>query len=262
MQKSFFSFLPVMALVAVPVTADDNVPPAIQLDELRMIARKLVMDNSELQCRLQELDTIRKLLIEQSAGAQGGAKIVGQRSREVQARADASGLALLTADEQKLQRQLLESIRALQHSEEIQQRLVAQNQRLIALVEELLQAEPHLDASLRTKLLVETEASKRLYEMVRAEKMGANMAAADIETGNLHAAKVREVSRALHLVVLNIGTAQGVRIGMPFAIRRGEQLVALVRAADVRENITGALVERVEKKEQPQPGDAARVAPQ
>ena len=41
----------------------------------------------------------------------------------------------------------------------------------------------------------------------------------------------------------NIGSQQGVKIGMPFQIQRGNHLVARARVVDVREKISGAVIE-------------------
>ncbi len=262
MNRFYLLWIPVVTSFVLPMVAEDSVPTGIQVEELRLVARKLAVDNTELQSRLQEMESVRKLLLENSAITQTEAKLVEQHSRDVELKAEASGLPLLTADEQKLQSQLLESVRALHHAEEVQQKLISQNQRLVTLIEELIGAGPSLDVSQKARLLVEIEASKRLNEAVRNEKLGLGVPVAGVETGNLKSAKVRDVNDGLHLVVLNIGTAQGVRIGMPFLICRGEQPVALVRAADVRETMTGALVERIEKNTRPQIGDAASVVTQ
>ena len=39
----------------------------------------------------------------------------------------------------------------------------------------------------------------------------------------------------LALVVMNLGSKQGVKVGMPFQVIRGEHIVGSVRVVDVRE---------------------------
>jgi hypothetical protein len=47
----------------------------------------------------------------------------------------------------------------------------------------------------------------------------------------------------LGLVVANLGTKQGVRVGMPFQVLRGDDLIGTVRVVDVREKIAGAVIQ-------------------
>jgi hypothetical protein len=45
------------------------------------------------------------------------------------------------------------------------------------------------------------------------------------------------------LVVMNIGSKQGVKVGMPFQVIRGDHIVGNVRVVDVREKIAGAVIQ-------------------
>ncbi|EDY22366.1 hypothetical protein CfE428DRAFT_0491 [Chthoniobacter flavus Ellin428] len=47
----------------------------------------------------------------------------------------------------------------------------------------------------------------------------------------------------LALVVMNIGTKQGVKVGMPFQVIRGDHIVGSVRVVDAREKIAGAVIQ-------------------
>ena len=49
----------------------------------------------------------------------------------------------------------------------------------------------------------------------------------------------------LAMVVANLGARQGVKIGMPFQVWRGETQVASVRVVDVRDSISGAVVQSI-----------------
>lgn len=70
---------------------------------------------------------------------------------------------------------------------------------------------------------------------------------------------VVEANAAMELVVLDAGARDGVRSGMALSILRGDTVLARARVVDVRESISGALVERVEE-EFPKAGDRAVVA--
>ena len=68
------------------------------------------------------------------------------------------------------------------------------------------------------------------------------------------------VKDELALVVMNIGTKHGVKVGMPFEVIRGEKLIGAVRVADVREGIAGAVVQNLtSEKDRIKVGDRLKV---
>ena len=61
-------------------------------------------------------------------------------------------------------------------------------------------------------------------------------------------------------IVGNIGAKQGVKIGMPLRVMRGEQKIATLRVVDVRERICGAVVQELGSgKEAVKVGDRLQV---
>jgi hypothetical protein len=55
--------------------------------------------------------------------------------------------------------------------------------------------------------------------------------------------------------VLNFGKAQGVRIGMPFRVLRGENIIGRCKVVEVRDSISAALIESTKNKTELQAGD-------
>jgi cell shape-determining protein MreC len=78
-------------------------------------------------------------------------------------------------------------------------------------------------------------------------------------TGGLREAQVLDVNPRLQMVVLNAGRQQGVRVGMPFVVLRGDRVVARVKVLEVRRQISGALVEQVDNGFNLQVGDHVQV---
>ena len=73
-------------------------------------------------------------------------------------------------------------------------------------------------------------------------------------------ASVVEVKPEFSLVVANIGRDAGTRVGMPFQVWRGNRRVGEVRVIDVRDRISGAIVQNLVSEEDPiQVGDRLRV---
>ena len=72
--------------------------------------------------------------------------------------------------------------------------------------------------------------------------------------------KVISVTEEFALVVANLGREHGVKLGMPFQIWRGEERIGLVRVVDVRDKISGAVIQDLNgKKTKIQAGDRLKV---
>ena len=50
-------------------------------------------------------------------------------------------------------------------------------------------------------------------------------------------------------MVGNFGAREGVKIGMPLRVKRGNEVVARLRVVDVRERICGAIIQEIWKGE-------------
>ncbi len=153
-----------------------------------------------------------------------------------------------------LEKKFVEAVRALERSEHEQAQLRVQLDQFVNIVEALLPAPsdtPNV-RELRGRILAD------LAKARRAVQGGVNGNGATTEPdGRLESAKVVRENGELQLVVLNIGRASGVRIGMPFAIYEGEKVIARARVVDVRETICGAMV--TEAVRAPKIGDPAVV---
>jgi hypothetical protein len=61
-------------------------------------------------------------------------------------------------------------------------------------------------------------------------------------------------------VVGNLGETQGVKIGMPLRVMRGDQKIATMRVVDVRQKICGAVIQEMDSaKEKIKVGDRLQV---
>ena len=70
---------------------------------------------------------------------------------------------------------------------------------------------------------------------------------------------VVSVKNDLALIVDNVGLRHGVRLGMPFDVVRGDAVIGTIRIVDVRDKISGALVQNLSKDETIKVGDRLRV---
>jgi hypothetical protein len=71
---------------------------------------------------------------------------------------------------------------------------------------------------------------------------------------------VISVKEELSLAVANIGSRQGVRVGMPFQVLRDGHIIGSVRVIDAREKISGAVIQNLSsEKDKIKVGDILRV---
>ncbi len=85
----------------------------------------------------------------------------------------------------------------------------------------------------------------------------------DIRTGNLQKSEVVSLDQQSGMLVLNLGEAQGAKIGMTFRLLHGQQPYGKAILADVRQSISGAFVEELDSKDMaPRLGDTAMILTQ
>jgi len=82
------------------------------------------------------------------------------------------------------------------------------------------------------------------------------------EPSTLTDGMVVSIKDELNLVVANIGSRNGVKVGMPFDVVRGDNIVGSVRIVDVREKIAGGLIQYLTDRERIKTGDRLKVASQ
>jgi hypothetical protein len=78
-----------------------------------------------------------------------------------------------------------------------------------------------------------------------AQILGATEAEAFGLEANLQDARVVDFKEDLSLIVANVGSTHGVKVGMPFRILRDGQLIGNAKVIDVRERISGAVIQNL-----------------
>ncbi len=107
---------------------------------------------------------------------------------------------------------------------------------------------------IKTAITADPEARAQLEAHLRALEVELglrNKPDQNIERGNLQHALVKSIDEKSGLVVLNVGAKENARIGMVFSIMRGDQAVAEAMVADVRPDICGVFVQRLENDNNP-----------
>jgi hypothetical protein len=124
------------------------------------------------------------------------------------------------------------------------QELVAENEALRANVESLQRSL----AESRVLLDLKGGAPAATVEPVGNSTVGA----ASVDANQL---KILEVNREMMAAVISGGLRAGMKVGMKFSVVRDNETLAVVRLIEVRDNIAGGLIEKVEKNRFPIAGD-------
>jgi hypothetical protein len=212
-------------------------------------------DNEDVEALQEQIILLRsaiKSLTESLAIANSEAETFKRQAADLTLKIEALGIP--DADNQsKLEQRLLAAVRDLRLLKSQQEASVNQLVRLAETVQVLLKSSEGIDAQAR--LAVETELRKT------NEILGAPKAA---ETGPVEATlndgMVVDVKDDLALIVANIGEKQGVRVGMPFQVWREDKRIGEVRVIDVRQSISGAVIQSLESEKVPvKTGDRLKV---
>jgi len=232
----------------------------IEKTELKVALDKVAEENRQLRNALVEKQTTlaetQKTLAEMrknlAVTSQEG-EIFRRQSAETRKLIDALGLD--TGDPDKLKERLLAAVSDLRITAEEKKKL---SEAVIRLSEA---------ASMYAKSV--TGASPEMRVALEAEIRNANMALglnspnaveASAIPASLSDGAVISVKDDLALVVINLGTKHGVKVGMPFQVIRGKKIIGSVRVVDVREKIAGAFLQDLSsEKDRVQVGDHLRV---
>jgi hypothetical protein len=180
----------------------------------------------------ESLKTLTASLAESNAEAE----VFRRKFADLESRMEALGLASASKDRAKLEQRLLAAVSDLRlgqkERDELRDQLLGLNEALLR----YLQTVQGGDAQARAE--VETQLRKT------KELVGRSAARSSKEPqASLIDASVLSVKDEWSFVVANIGEQQGVKIGMPLRVMRGEQKIATLRVVDVRQRICGAVIE-------------------
>ncbi len=225
----------------------------IESSETKTALNILLRENAELEHKLKQAEASLAALQKNLALAAAEAESFKRRAAELQIRLDALGLES-AGEPAKLEQRLLQAVNDLRLSE--QERNAARDALLVlhAAALRFRQASATEDAVARQDFDAALSEAGRL--LAPAEGVGEPPPV----PATLIDALVISVNRDLALVVANLGHRHGVKVGMPFRVLRGDAEIGIVRVVDVREKISGAVVQDLRSDtSQIQVGDRLKV---
>ena len=233
----------ILALGAGAGSADDSSLPNIDSESPEAAAMvtfgKILAENRRLRT---EVDEARKL----AATSTAESEIFKRQVQEMALRMEALGSS--TTGPSKLEQRLLQAVHDLQLSERTRKSLSVELMRMVQLTQAFVEKP---DAESKLVLMTELKTAEEVLVKAAVGNFAALEQKATDAQANLQNGKVSAVKPELGCVVINLGASHGVKLGMPFQVRRGTKLIATLRVVDARHGFAGAVIQNLVSDKDP-----------
>ncbi|CAN5465303.1 hypothetical protein BH18VER1_BH18VER1_13410 [soil metagenome] len=215
--------------------------------ETKVAAATLYSQVEELREQLLLQRESVKALTDSLAESNAEAELFRRKYSELQLRMEALGLDAANKDTAKLEQRLLRAVSDLQLTQKEREKYRDQMMQLTEAMLQLLKTSTGGDAKAR----MEVETQLRSTNALVAKSNEGTEASTTLMDGS-----VISLKDEWSLVIGNFGEKQGVRVGMPLRVMRGDRQIATLRVVDVREKICGAVIQEMDSgKEKIKVGD-------
>jgi hypothetical protein len=216
-------------------------------------AAALLAQNEELRRQLSIQQESVKTLTTSLAESNAEAELFRRKYSDLELRMEALGLESVNKDRAKLEQRLLTAVSDLQLAHKDRDEFRDQMLRLNESMLRYLKTSQGGDAEARMDM--ETQLRRTNELATRSTRTPPPSAQPSLMDGS-----VISVKDEWSFVVGNIGEKQGVKIGMPLRVMRGDKKIATLRVVDVRQRICGAVIQEMDSgKEKIKVGDRLQV---
>jgi hypothetical protein len=218
-------------------------------ESVTVTAAALLAQKEELRRQLSLSQETVKTLTTSLAESNAEAELFRRKFADLQLRMEALGLASASKDRAKLEQRLLTAVSDLQLAQKERDQYRDQMMQLSETMLRYLKTAEGGDAQARMDVEAQLRGMNALVD--KSTK-------AQPQNGSLLDGSVISVKEEWSFVVGNFGAREGVKIGMPLRVKRGDDVVARLRVVDVRERICGAVIQE-SGKEKVKVGDRLEV---
>ena len=229
----------------------------IEYGELKLAFEAALADSRQLRDTIAEnakaLADARESLVQASSEA----AIFRAQTQQMKFRIEALGIGAFAGGDAKLEQRLLAAVNQLRTAAIEKTKI---SEALVRLTEAAsLFAKSELGQNADSRLALEAEI-RNSHSALLTESISSH---AQAQVPAIENGSVISIKDDLSLVVVNVGLSSGVKLGMPLEVVRNEQTIGHIRVVDVRERISGGLIQYlVSNKETFRTGDRVKVAAQ
>jgi hypothetical protein len=202
-------------------------------------AAALLAQKEELRRQLSLSQETVQTLTTSLAESNAEAELFRRKFSDLQLRMEALGLASASKDRAKLEQRLLTAVSDLQLAQKERDQYRDQMMQLSETMLRYLKTAEGGDPQARMDVETQLRSMNALVD---------NATKAQRQNGSLLDGSVISVKEEWSFVVGNFGAREGVKIGMPLRVKRGDDVVAKLRVVDVRERICGAVIQESGKE--------------
>jgi cell shape-determining protein MreC len=202
-------------------------------------APALLAQKEELRRQLSLSQETVQTLTTSLAESNAEAELFRRKFADLELRMEALGLASASKDRAKLEQRLLTAVSDLQLAQKDRDQYRDQMMQLSETMLRYLKTAEGGDAQARMDVETQLRSMNALVD---------KSAKAQPQNGSLLDGSVISVKEEWSFVVGNFGAREGVKIGMPLRVKRGDDVVAKLRVVDVRERICGAVIQESGKE--------------
>jgi hypothetical protein len=225
----------------------------IENAETKVTAEALLAQNEQLRRQLSVQQESLKTLTTTLAESNAEAELFRRKFSDLQLRMEALGLDSANKDRAKLEQRLLAAVSDLQLAQKERDEYRDQMLRLNEAMLRFVKTSQGGDAHARMDVEMQLRSTNELT--ARSTAPPPQSAQPGLMDGS-----IISVKEEWSFVVGNLGEKQGVKIGMPMRVMRGEARVATVRVVDVRQKICGAVIQEMDsQKDKIKVGDRLQV---
>ncbi len=247
MRLSTLNYLLSTSLLLAAENGSSLTESKIENADTKVTAAELLSQNEALRRELSLARESVRTLTDSLAESNLQAEIFRRKYSDLELRMEALGLESADKDRAKLEQRLLSAVSDLQLLQKEREQYREQSLRMSEVILHLLKTSTGGDAQARME--VETQLRSLNELIAKADNPPP-------ETATLMDGSVISVKDEWSLVVGNIGEKQGVKMGMPMRVMRGDQPIATLRVVDVRQRICGAVIQKMDsEKEKIKVGD-------
>jgi hypothetical protein len=207
--------------------------------ELKLALDAVLAENKQLRDAISAAEANLVEMRKAVAANSGETEVFRRQALELKKRFEALG-PNASGDAKVLEERLLAAVNDLQQAEADKKRLTEAMIRLSEAVLHYAKTATSNDPEARLTLEAEVRNANRALGVASVEAVEGIPVAADLTD-----ASVISVRDELSLVVINLGRKQGVKVGMPFQVLRGNRLIGTVRVVNVREKLAGAVIQHL-----------------
>ena len=224
----------------------------IENAEHAVTAETLLAQTQELRRQLSIEQESLRALTSSLAESNAEAELFRRKYSDLELRMEALGLASANKDRAKLEQRLLAAVSDLQLAQKERNEYRDQMLRLNEAMLRYLKTSQGGDAQARMDVETQLRSTNNLVTK--------STSAPELPEPSLMDGSVISVKDEWSFVVGNVGENQGVKIGMPMRVMRGDRKVATLRVVDVRQKICGAVIQEMDSgKEKIKVGDRLQV---